>query len=532
MPALDVSTLTTEQKIGLMLLARNPVDERDFEAVLDLVRNRSLGGIHVAKRYVRPDYYVRDERELRDRIVEAADYPILICEDMGDAAFGSDLEVPLPFQLALGAAGSEDLAYEYGKTIAIEARSRGYNTVFGPIFDIAMNPASCSVGSRAFGGDPETVARMGAAAVRGYQDHGVVVTAKHYPGFGESAVDSHIGMVYLEGDERVLLERELHPYIYAAQHADLSGVMVGHIMVPKVDPTLPASISPALVGLLRQAGYDGLVMTDSFAMVGMTTLFPLHDCYRMAMAAGNDMVMASYRDPMADAHRVMVDAWRSGLVSEEQIDAAARRVVAAQNRTLAAPRQTAITPAEFEHADEMAARAITVVLDGVESPVLDTARRHLFVVQEGVVFRAPDGTGVDQESFDFTTFEDAIRSRFPASELVRIPEFPAKPQVEHLLKTSLPHDSIVFVLGNKSASYMGSSDASRRMLALIDGLRPKISAVVLFGNPYAAREFGRLPRIVFGFDGGACQRYAALTLTGDHRPTGHLPLPVELVRPS
>jgi beta-N-acetylhexosaminidase len=531
LPGLDINDLSMEQKIGQLLLARNPVDRRDYEAVLDLVRNRSLGGIHIAKRYVRADSYARNERELLERIVEAADYPILICEDMGDAAFESETEVSLPYQLAVGAAGSEELAYDYGKIIAIEARRKGYNLIFGPIFDIALNPQSCSVGARSFGGDSEIVARLGAAAVRGYQDHGVVVTAKHYPGFGESSVDSHIGMVYLHGDESLLLERELHPYLYAAKHADLSGIMTGHIMVPKVDPKLPASISPALIALLRRSGYDGLVVTDSFAMIGVTTLFPLHDCYRMAMQAGNDMVMASYRDPMADAYQVMVKAWRDGFVADDQVDAAARRVINAQNRTLTPPRQAEITSAEFAQADQIASGSIIAMLDGAAAASIDRAGEHLFIVQEGIVYRSPETQAIESESFDFSTFEETVRSRFPGSRIAHIPEFPSKSQIEHLLKTSLPFRSVVFVLGNKSASYTGSSDASKRMLAILDGLRPKVEAVVLFGNPYAAREFGRLKRLVLGFDGDACQRYAALTLAGEHEASGSLPLPFESVRP-
>lgn len=528
---LEASELSPEQKIGLMLLARNPVDERDLEAVLELVRNRSLGGIHIAKRYVGPNSPVRDEVELLDRIMDAADYPILVCEDFHDAAFSSELTVPLPFQLALGAAGSDDLAYQYGKIVAIEARRRGYNTVFGPVFDIAMNPRSCSVGPRAFAGDADTVTRLGAAAVRGYQDHGVVVTAKHYPGFGESAVDAHIGMVYLEGDEEFLLNRELRPYLHAARYADLSGIMVGHIMVPRVDAALPASVSPTLIGLLRRAGYDGLVVTDSFAMVGMATRFPLHECYRLAMMAGNDMIMATYREPMATAYEVMLRAWRDGLVSEEQVDTAARRVIAAQKRTLLSAKQTAIGPSEFAAADAMARGAVTAVLDGAQDAALDVRGEHLFVVQEGITYRSPGTGAVEQERWDLSVFEETVRSRFPASRIVHLPEFPAKEQIEHFLALSVHHPSVVMVLSNRSAPYLGSSDLSERMMAILDGLRTKLEAVVLFGNPYAARHFGRLKRIIFGFDGAECQRYAALTLAGEHRATGRIPLPLELARP-
>ncbi|HRE29394.1 MAG TPA: glycoside hydrolase family 3 N-terminal domain-containing protein, partial [Anaerolineales bacterium] len=126
-----------------------------------------------------------------------------------------------PHRLAVGSAGSEALAYEFAKLTAIEARAAGYNTVFGPLLDIALNPRSSCLGPRTFGGDPDQVARLATAAVKGYQDQGMVVTAKHYPGFGESRTDSHLGMVYLDGDEEGLLQRELVPYLRAMRDADL-----------------------------------------------------------------------------------------------------------------------------------------------------------------------------------------------------------------------------------------------------------------------------------------------------------------------
>ena len=517
---LRLSELSVEQKIGQMILARNPIDEESFEFTLELVKNRALGGIHPIHKRSGPGYYIKDELELVRAVKEAADYPILICEDMEN---GYQRGTDLPYQLAVGSTDDEELAYLYGHIAASEAKRDGYNLVFGPIVDIAENPQSSCVGVRSFGGDREIVARMSAAVIKGYQDCGLIVTAKHFPGFGPSAVDSHIGMVELEGDEKNLLENGIYPYTYCMENADLSGIMMGHIMCSKIDPEYPASVSPTIIGLLRKIGFEGLIMTDSFAMVGMRTRYSLRECFQLAMQAGNDMVMGSYRDSVKQQYEIMLDAYHKGLVSEAIIDMAVSRVIRAQNRTLITEVPTS-SKAHEEIADEIGRKSICVQLSGAAFPAVDTKARHLFVVQEGNLFMNPRTGTLEQDKQDMTVFENTVRERFVSAELLYVPEFPAKPQIDQIMERSLEHDSIVFVLSNKSVSYTGSSDATKRMLAVMDGLRPKISAVVLFGNPYAAREFGTIPRLIFGHDGNCCQHYAALTLAGEHEATGKLPV--------
>ncbi len=526
MRPLNLSDLSVEQKIGQMLLARPPINKTDRDFIHGLIKDRALGGIHATARFRRFDTDLEGDELDEIRSYHAlAEYPILVCEDMEFGYARGKIQLPPP--LAIGSADSEGLAYEFAKLTAIEARAAGYNTIFGPLFDVAMNPRSSCLGPRAFGGDVELVARMATAAVRGYQDQGLVVTAKHYPGFGESHVDSHLGMLYLNGDEDSLVQRELVPYLRAMQAADLSAVMVGHIMVPKVDGQFPASLSPKLIGLLRRIGFGGLILTDSFSMVGVTNRFGLEECHRRAMAAGNDMVMTNYRIGARAAYEFMLKAFRDGCVSEEQINAAAAHVIAAQNRTLRPPTQTTVTPADFDTAAEMARRAIAVELRQVEHAAIDVAGQHLFIIEQGNPFIHPESGALYHERHGLNTAVDLLREKFTRSSFIKIDEFPSKAEMEHVLNATIPYSSVVLVAFNRSVSYMGSSDLTGRLLALIEALSHKLSAVVLFGNPYAARQLVPLPRLIYGFDNALCQRYAVLTLTGEHQPVGRLPLKVE-----
>jgi beta-N-acetylhexosaminidase len=526
MQSLVLSELSIEQKIGQMLLARPPINKKDKEYIHDLIQNHALGGIHGTGKYRRFDSDLEgDERDEVREYNAIADYPLLICEDMEFGYARGEIQLPPP--LAIASTGSEELAYEFGRITAIEARSAGYNTVFGPLLDIAMNPRSSCLGPRTFGNTKELVARLATAAIKGYQDQGMVVAAKHYPGFGESHVDSHMGMVYLQGDETSLIEREIYPYIRAMQDADLSGVMVGHIMVPKIDAHYPASLSPKLIGLLRQIGFNGLIMTDSFSMVGVTNLFGMEECHRLAMMAGNDMVMTNYRIGVQTAYEYMLKAYRDGCVSECQIDAAVTRVIAAQNRTLRIPTQTTITQKEKNAAAEMAKRAIAVTLNQVDSAAIDVNQKHLFIIEQGNPFIHPESGKLYHEMHGLDVAVRLLKEKFVHSDFVKIDEFPSKVEIEYVLNQTIPYDSVVMITFNKSVSYMGSSDLTNRQLAFMEAISHKLAAVILFGNPYAARQFIPVPRLIYGFDNALCQTYAVKALADEHIPSGHLPVRVQ-----
>lgn len=516
MKSLNINELSIEQKLGQMLICRQPLDNADKEFILQLIKNRSLGGIQISN--------TKDVKV--NEILAAAEYPILICENM-EYGFGKG-EVSLPCPLALGAINSEDIAYEFGRITAIEAVKAGYNVVFGPILDIAMNPLSCCIGPRAFGGDEKTVAKISKAVIQGYQDQGMIVTAKHYPGFGESSVDSHLGMVYLQQGKKELIERELYPYINVIVNANLSGVMVGHIMVPKIDEKYPASLSPKMIGLLREVGFDGLVITDSLAMVGLTNQFGLGECHCLAIEAGVDMVLASYRIPAEESYEFMLNAYKTGRVSEEQINLAVSRVIEAQQKTLINKKQNTISKVEKHIAKCMSAESIVAIVNDVDQCSISTEIKHLFVVQKDNKFINPENNTMEEEFTKLDNIEELIQVIFPKSDIVRINTFPSTQQMENVASKTMEYESIVMIVNSKTDSYTGSSDLTKRLLSLIEAVSNKISAIVSFGNPYAAREYPYVKRIIFGFEGGDCEEAAMKVLSGEEIPKGEMPIDLKL----
>lgn len=520
MEPLKLEELSAEQKIGQMLLARANQIPGNMDAIFELAEKKALGGVHLN---------IENSRVITE-LNERAGYPILICDNMERGFKGSEVLFPPP--LAVGAANDEELAYQFGALAGRDAKHTGFSVVFGPVTDIAMNPLASCVGVRAFGGDKERVARITSAVIRGYQDQGMIVTAKHYPGFGESHVDSHIGMVYLTCNEETLISRELYPYLEAMKNADLTGIMTGHIMVSEVDPEYPASVSKKLIGIIRDHGFDGLIMTDSLAMVGMTNIFGVEECHRLAMAAGNDMVMTSYRITAGEAYDYMVKAYREGAVTEEEIDKAAGRVLAAQARTLTGG-GSPVKREEWKAAVEISRKSITAVTAPGVDPAVSPDEKHLFILETSVEYLNPEPKwgyrqGHDPCGIDADHVEELISELFPNSDIIKVGEFPSRGQMERCLAETMNYQSVIMVVFNQATAYMGSSDLTKRMLALMEGISHKILGVVLFGGPYAAREFPPVPRIIFGYDGRLCERAALRVLAGKEEAQGTIPVPLEL----
>ncbi|MGC9453866.1 MAG: glycoside hydrolase family 3 protein [Phycisphaerae bacterium] len=512
MEPLRVEDLSAGQKVGQMLFARRPRNDEDKRELLEMIRDRRLGGLHLSP------------YEDADEYLSAADYPLLLADNM-ESGYEAPQATPLPCQQAIGAIGEPAAAADWARITAKEAKAAGRNTVFGPILDVAANPLSSCVGPRAFGADPEMVARLAVAAVREYQRQGMVVTAKHFPGFGQSPVDSHIGMVHIKGDRQDLLKRDLLPYARCIREAELSGVMVGHIIADDVDAEMPATLSPKVIALLREMGFDGLVVTDSLAMIGLTSRFGLRRSHELAMAAGNDMIITSYRLSPADAYDMMLGAYRKGCISDEQLDAAAARVLAAQRRTLTSAEKGG-GDSDKQKAAELSRRSISAIAAPGVSPAIDPHGEHLFLVQVGNTFTDPQTGNTHSEGEDPSQVLECISRLFPRSRVLKINDFPSRNQMERACVETAAADSVVAVCRSRTDHYMGSSDLTRRMLALLDGIGNRLSAVVLLGNAYAARELPPAPRLILGYEGGDAPSAALEALAGEFNPTGTPPVDV------
>ncbi len=257
-----------------------------------------------------------------------APVPLLVAADF-ERGVGQQIKgaTMFPSNMAVAATHNEHNAYEQGRITALESRAMGVHVTFAPVMDVNNNPRNPIINFRAYSDDPQVVAGMGAAFIRGAQEHGIVACAKHYPGHGNTATDSHTSLPVIPGDRQALEAMELAPF-KAAIEAGVKMIMVGHIAVPGLDPSnRAASQSPLITeNLLRgQFGFKGLIVTDGMEMRAITGASWSGEAAILAIEAGNDMVLLPpYVDPtIAAIEQAVLD----GRISRQRIAQSVNRIL-------------------------------------------------------------------------------------------------------------------------------------------------------------------------------------------------------------
>lgn len=337
-PTLEKS-MTLEQKIGQLMIIGfdGPTVDPDLRR---MITDYHIGGVILFARNIQsPRQVAALTNELQTIAIESGHPGLFIAIDQEGGPVARLTEdkgfTEFPSAMALTATGDPQNAYRMAAAMAVEMRAIGINIDFAPDLDVNNNPANPIIGIRSFSSDPARVAEYGLAFSKGLQDNGVLAFGKHFPGHGDTGVDSHIDLPLVPHDRARLDQIELVPFRAFAQ-AQYAGIMTAHITFPAIDPTpgLPATLSrPTLTGLLREElGYNGLIVTDSLEMGALTESgYPPEDGAPLALAAGADLLLfnrdhAMHRQVFAN----LVQAVRDGKISQEQVDASARRILQAK----------------------------------------------------------------------------------------------------------------------------------------------------------------------------------------------------------
>ncbi len=239
-----------------------------------------------------------------------------------------------PGAYCVGQTGSVPAAQSYGDVLAAECAAFGLNLDFAPVLDVWSNPGNTVIGQRAFSADARTVAGLGPAAARRMMDQGIIPAVKHFPGHGDTAVDSHVGLPVVDKSPEELEETELIPFRAAIQSAGTDGqvpaVMVAHILLTQLDPERPASLSPAVVtGLLREElGFAGAVLTDDLTMGAVTQSYGLGEAAVLAVEAGCDILLVCHgQDSVPAVRTALLEAAASGRITAERLDESVYRIL-------------------------------------------------------------------------------------------------------------------------------------------------------------------------------------------------------------
>jgi beta-N-acetylhexosaminidase len=498
--------------------------EAEVVAYLDRAVEMGLGGLILfgGDLEVTP----RLLKDLQGRIEK----PFLI---MADIETGTAQQISggtrFPGMMALGAARSPELAYRVGKATALEAREIGINVVLAPVLDVNTNPRNPIVNVRSFGDSPELVAELGAAYIRGCQDAGAVATAKHFPGHGDTDVDSHSALPVIHRGPGSLREIELPPFKAAIDEGVMS-VMVGHIALPNVTggKTLPASISEEIItGLLREEmGFRGLVMTDAMIMEGVGKRSEEKKSVIRALQAGADMLL--YCHDVPGSIKAVESALGDGELSGDIVEGAIRRVtetrrfVASFSGTPDSPQNMIGCREHKELSKEVAESAATLVRNRNQFFPIANDEKGAFVIYED-----------EDEMRDEMDLPRALREIYPEWELVSIGAGNKDLTEEQVLSLREAQKVVVFVFSPIRA-WRGVADLTDdgiKILNIILGVAKK-ATVVSMGSPYLMRLFPRIDGYLCLYSPSiASQETAIRVLNGDLTPRGRLPVSIPSLYP-
>ena len=464
-----------------------------------------------------------------------------------------------PYQMGLGATRDTALAYQMGRVTALEGRALGIHMAFAPVLDVNNNPKNPVIAARSFGENPQLVARMGAAFIRGIQENGMLATAKHFPGHGDTEQNSHLELARVDASRARLDSVELVPFREAVR-AGVAGVMTFHGYLPALDTNrTAATLSPTIMlGLLRnQIGFRGILVTDALDMNGVLGNATMTEVTQQAVAAGNDVLLMPTDVPVAI--EAVVAGVRSGRFTEARVDSSVRRLLMAKHRMgldrnrfvdVEHVRDIVADSANLVPARMAAERAITLVRDSLGLLPLGRLPRTTRLVSLTVAPRADLGAGV--------TFNGELQRQFPQLVTqVMTPEvvydatagaasggtgaYVASPvprllptMVDNALRASEGADLVIV------SSYFGASTSTATMAAtgglpeLIDALQKGGRKVLLvsFANPYLALGLPATPVFIEAWSSSPLsQRAAARGLLGLAPITGQLPISIPSVAP-
>ncbi|WP_432140759.1 glycoside hydrolase family 3 protein [Streptomyces sp. bgisy084] len=541
-----ISRMTPEEKVGQLFVMRvyghsatdpDPADaaanqkEIGVANAAELIAKYHVGGII----YFGWAHNTREPHQIADLsngIQQAAaaqrvPVPVLISTDQehGIVARVGAPATLFPGAMALGAGGSRDDARTAARIAGEELFALGIRQDYAPDADVNVNPANPVIGVRSFGADPQAVARMVAAEVKGYQGAGIASCAKHFPGHGDTDTDSHVGLPYIHHSAEEW-ERLDAPPFQAAIAAGIDSIMTAHIVVPAFDPSEdPATLSrPILTGILRERlGYNGVVVTDSLGMEGVRVKYGDARVPVLALKAGVDQLLNP--PDLAVAHGAVLTALKEGELAERDLDAKLLRILLLKEKrglfkdpytTHRAVDRVVGTRAHLTTADRIADRTTTLLRN--DTGVLPLSRlRERRVLVAGVDAAAPSGTGGPPT----TVLARALTELGFTATALSTGQTPNRQRIDEAVAALRERDAVVVATYNVTAS----SGQRKLVEALLATGKPVVQLAVR--NPYDIAQLSGVTAALASYSWTDVElRAAARVIAGRRSPAGRLPVPI------
>jgi beta-N-acetylhexosaminidase len=534
-----MARLTLSEKAAQLVMApfygeAPNTQSQEWRRFTSLVRDLRIGGLIILNRVQDGVVKKADPYEMAaflNRMQRLSRLPLIVG---GDFERGASMRIngtpQFPHAMAFGAAGDVEATRALGRITARESRALGVHWVFAPVADVNNNPDNPIINIRAFSESPRDVARHVTAFIEGARSDPkfpVLLAVKHFPGHGDTATDSHLGLGRVTAARERLDEVELVPF-KAAIGAGVDSVMTAHLAVAALEPEeIPATVSAkTLTGALReQLGFKGLISTDAMDMQGLTSLYRPGEAAVRAIEAGADLLLI----PAApqEAVRAVVEAVKQGRISKERIDRSVRRILEAKVRTGLHRRRTvdleAIEdlvgkPEDLELAGRVAQRALTLVKnDGGALPLKEPAAACYMIL------------GGSRFSTLGRDFQDAVKRRAQNARTYLLdPELPAN-ELDTLARDAANCAANVIAAYVTAAAYRGDVALAGNYPAFVEKViaAGPPAVFVSFGNPYLLRSFPNVRAYLAAFSTSAhSAQAAARALFGEIGVSGRLPVSI------
>jgi beta-N-acetylhexosaminidase len=531
-----LGSMTVDEKIGQLIIpaAVGMFLSQESEAFQQIKRDIiefHVGGYHMLGE-VNSLHEPAGVALLLNRVQELSKVPLWITADFeGGVGFRYIGATRLPRAMAMGATGKEELAFQAGRVTAEEARALGVHVNFYPVVDVNNNSRNPIINIRSFGGDPRLVGRMSRAYIRGAQSAGVMATAKHFPGHGDTSVDSHLELPSIKVDRSRLDEIELPPFRSAIEEG-VGGVMSAHIALPKIESdNLPATFSSKmLTGVLRgELGFGGVIFTDAMNMRGVAAHYADGEAAVRAIKAGADVVL--YPPSVEKAFTGLKRAVTSGEILESRLDESVRRILSAKARLgLHNNRLTDFSKLDralgsIEHqrvAREIIESAITLVRDKRSTLPLKVARE-----QKILFITMVDNKEGWRDGEPGRAFLNGLISRHQNTTSVYVTERTGPREFDLVKKLGSVSDVVILNAFIRVSAYKGSIDMTESQIDLLKYLSAvdKPFVVVLYGSPYLISSVPELPTYVLTYEYYPGAEEAALkAVLGEIDFRGKLPI--------
>jgi beta-N-acetylhexosaminidase len=561
--------LSLEEKIGQMIMVRAIVEFRnvenpEFQQLVADIHRFHLGSLLLTIPSENGFVFRNQPYEaamLVNELQQRSDLPLLIAADF-ERGPSMRFQGVTQFPAAMAFAATSDPANveRFAQVVATESRALGVQWNLYPIADVNSNPVNPIINARSFGEDPQQVGDLVTRYIRGSVAGGMLTTAKHFPGHGDTSTDSHIEFAVVTGDRARLDAVELPPF-RAAIEGGVDAVMVAHVSVPALDPdpTRVASTSPIVIRdlLKSQLGFQGLVVPDALDMGALTRLYPSPGRASVeAVKAGNDMVLLPV--DVESAYNALLAAVRSGEISEAQVDASVRKILNAKAAVgLNKARLVDVTqidrlvgtPANLQFGQWVAQSAITLVRDNGKLLPLKKIGTQGPALAYGKVEAPPAPVLAvllleDLRSETGRAFEHELKARVPGARVVWLDSRNAAAMAPEVVEMAQHADAVivaayvvatggkVVIINGKPANTVGLLEGPSNLVKAILQIAPAKTVLVSMGNPYLASGFPEVENYVCAYSNVAVSEVAAVkALFGEAPITGKLPVSIPGIAP-